>query len=62
MVGMAIVDIPRALHRGEEELPFVDIGEGSTLQLLQVDIESGLWVIRNHFQPGLPSADAQAHR
>lgn len=52
MVAMAIVDIPRALHRGQEELPFVDIGEGSTLQLLQVDIEAGLWVIRNHFQPG----------
>jgi quercetin dioxygenase-like cupin family protein len=52
MERMAITEIPRALHRGEEELPFVDIGEGSLLQLLQVDVESGLWVVRNKFQPG----------
>lgn len=44
--------IPLALHRGEEELPFVDIGDGSTLQVLQIDIEKGLWVIRNRFKPG----------
>ena len=29
---------PTAIHRGESELPFVDIGDGSTLQLLQVDL------------------------
>ncbi|MEJ5256054.1 MAG: 2,4'-dihydroxyacetophenone dioxygenase family protein [Acidimicrobiales bacterium] len=49
---MTTVDIPRALHRGEDELPFVDIGDGSTLQLLQVDIEAGLWVVRTRFNPG----------
>ncbi len=49
---MTAIDIPRALHRGESELPFVDLGDGSTLQLLQVDIEAGLWVIRTRFQPG----------
>jgi quercetin dioxygenase-like cupin family protein len=46
------MDIPAALHRGEDELPFVTIDEGIELQLLQVDIPNGLWVIRNRFQPG----------
>jgi len=49
---MTAIDIPRALHRGESELPFVDLGDGSLLQLLQVDVEAGLWVIRTKFQPG----------
>lgn len=49
---MTFTDIPSAIHRGEDELPFVDIGNGSTLQLLQVDIDAGLWVVRTRFQPG----------
>lgn len=44
--------IPRALHRGESDNPFVNLGDGSTLQLMQVDVEAGLWVIRTKFQPG----------
>ncbi|MEI6700278.1 MAG: 2,4'-dihydroxyacetophenone dioxygenase family protein [Actinomycetota bacterium] len=49
---MSMSSIPTALHVGESDLPFVDLGDGSTLQLLQVDIEAGLWVIRTKFQPG----------
>ena len=49
---MTVTDIPMALHRGEDELPFVTIDEGIELQLLQVDIPNGLWVIRNRFAPG----------
>ena len=45
--------IPRALHRGEDDLPFVDIGDGSELQLLQADVEDGLWVVRTKFAPGM---------
>ena len=53
MGAMSLMDsIPTAIHRGEDELPFVDIGQGSTLQLLQVDIDQGLWVVRNRFAPG----------
>jgi quercetin dioxygenase-like cupin family protein len=44
--------IPRALHRSHSDNPFVDLGDGSTLQLMQVDVESGLWVIRTKFQAG----------
>lgn len=49
---MTTIEIPRALHRGETELPWVGIGEGALLQVLQVDVELGLWVIRNRFEPG----------
>lgn len=44
--------IPKAMHRGHHDLPFVDIGDGSSLQLVQIDIEQGLWVVRTRFQPG----------
>jgi 2,4'-dihydroxyacetophenone dioxygenase len=49
---MAVTDVPLALHRGEDDLPFVDLGDGSQLQLLQCDVEAGLWVIRTRFEPG----------
>jgi quercetin dioxygenase-like cupin family protein len=49
---MTILEVPKALHRGESELPFVDLGDGTELQLLQVDVEAGLWVIRSRFAPG----------
>ncbi len=49
---MTTLEIPQALHRGEEELPFVNLGDGTHLQLLQVNIELGLWVIRSKFEPG----------
>jgi 2,4'-dihydroxyacetophenone dioxygenase len=51
--GMTMLDIPKALHRGEQELPFVALGDGTHLQLLQVDVEAGLWVIRTKFEPGV---------
>jgi quercetin dioxygenase-like cupin family protein len=41
-----------AIHIGADELPFVDLGDGSHIQLLQVDLNQGLWVIRVRFEPG----------
>jgi 2,4'-dihydroxyacetophenone dioxygenase len=49
---MTMTDIPMAIHRGESDLPFVDLGEGIKIQVLQVNIDAGLWVIRNKFAPG----------
>ena len=49
---MTAIEIPKALHRSEDDLPFVELGDGVELQVLQIDIELGLWVIRNRFQPG----------
>jgi len=56
---MTTIDIPRAQHVGQHELPMVDAGGGVELQLLQVDIERGLWVLRNRFAPGVR---VQRHR
>ena len=43
----------RAIHRGESDLPFVSFAEGVDLQLLQVDLDRGLWVVRTRFRPGI---------
>ena len=49
---MTMSAIPKALHVGEADLPFVDFGDGSSMQVLQIDVEGGLWVVRTRFQPG----------
>lgn len=43
---------PMALHRGENELPFVPYQDGVTFQLNQVDIEGGYFVVRLRGEPG----------
>lgn len=55
----AIPGIPTAAHRGEEEMPFVTLSEGVEFQLMQVDIDLGLWVVRTKFEPG---TTVQRHR
>ncbi|MGH9138831.1 MAG: 2,4'-dihydroxyacetophenone dioxygenase family protein [Acidimicrobiales bacterium] len=50
---MTTVEVPRAILRHEEELPFVPLGDGTDLQLLQVDVEAGLWVVRTRWGPGV---------
>jgi 2,4'-dihydroxyacetophenone dioxygenase len=47
------IAIPLALHRGESDLPFVGYQDGVTIQLLQADIEAGLWVVRLRAEPGV---------
>ncbi|HUW02711.1 MAG TPA: 2,4'-dihydroxyacetophenone dioxygenase family protein [Acidimicrobiales bacterium] len=55
----AVITEPSTIHRGEQDLPFVDLGEGTLLQLLQVDLANGVWVVRNRFEPG---ALVQTHK
>lgn len=43
---------PDSIHFGRDDLPFVDIGEGGQLKVLQVDHGAGLWIIENVFQAG----------
>ncbi|MDH3994867.1 MAG: cupin, partial [Gammaproteobacteria bacterium] len=43
---------PEAVHFGENDLPFIDIGDGSMLKVLQVKVGEGLWIIENIFQAG----------
>ena len=49
---MTMIEIPTAIHRADDDLPWVDIGEGSLLKVLQIKEREGLWVIRNRFMPG----------
>ena len=49
---MTMLEIPTAIHRADDELPWVDIGDGSLLKVLQIKEREGLWVIRNRFMPG----------
>lgn len=42
-----------ATHIGaDSRLPFIDLGDGSELQLLQVDLTAGQWIVRVRFSPG----------
>jgi quercetin dioxygenase-like cupin family protein len=41
-----------ALHRGISDLPWIDLRDGSELQLLRVDLDANLWIGRQRFQPG----------
>jgi 2,4'-dihydroxyacetophenone dioxygenase len=50
---MAITnEVPTAVHIGADELPFVDIGDGSQLKVLQVKPREGLWIVENIFNNG----------
>jgi quercetin dioxygenase-like cupin family protein len=44
--------VPSAVHIGADELPFVDIGDGSKLKVIQVKPREGLWIVENVFQAG----------
>lgn len=57
--AQAVREIPAATHRGEHELPFVTYQEGVSFQLLQVNVEAGLWVVRVRLAPG---ATIQRHK
>ena len=54
-----VLGAPQSLHRAEKDLPFVPYQEGVMFQLLQVNTETGLWVIRVRFEPGVT---IQRHR
>lgn len=57
---MAITESePQTILRNEADLPFVDLGDGSLIQLLQVDLATGIWIVRTKFRPG---ATIQTHK
>jgi 2,4'-dihydroxyacetophenone dioxygenase len=56
---MTMVDIPGAVHIGIDELPFVDIGDGSKLKVIMVKEAEGLWILENVFQAGY---EVQRHK
>ena len=54
-----IESVPSAIHIGADELPFVEIGGGNKLKVIQVKPEEGLWIVENIFQAGY---EVQKHR
>ncbi|MCU1488070.1 MAG: Cupin 2 conserved barrel domain protein [Actinomycetia bacterium] len=48
----AVQNAPEAIHIGVDDLPFVEIGNGNKLKVLQVDERQGLWIVENIFQAG----------
>ncbi|MCU1373565.1 MAG: cupin [Actinomycetia bacterium] len=48
----AVQSAPEAVHIGVDDLPFVEIGDGNKLKVLQVDERQGLWIVENIFQSG----------
>lgn len=57
---MALTDaVPTAVHIGRDDLPFVEIGNGNKLKVIQVKPADGLWIVENIFQTGWK---VQTHR
>ena len=54
-----VESVPGAVHIGADDLPFVDIGDGSKLKVIQVKAEEGLWIVENIFRAGY---EVQTHR
>jgi quercetin dioxygenase-like cupin family protein len=50
---------PTAVHVCAAELPFVDIGGGNKLKIIQVKEREVLWIVENIFMKGF---DVQTHR
>src|SRR5215470_20207724 len=50
---------PQAVHVGVDDLPFVDIGGGSKLKVIQVKRGEGLWIVENIFMAGY---EVQTHK
>jgi 2,4'-dihydroxyacetophenone dioxygenase len=51
--------IQESVHLGQDDLPFIDIGDGSLLKVIQVKPQEGLWIIENIFQAGY---EVEKHR
>jgi 2,4'-dihydroxyacetophenone dioxygenase len=56
---MTMEALSEAQHRGADELPFVEIGGGNKMKVIQVDVAEGLWIVENIFQNGY---EVQTHR
>jgi 2,4'-dihydroxyacetophenone dioxygenase len=56
---MSTTEVEVVRHVGEDDLPWVDAGGGIELKVLRVVRDTGIWVVRNRFQPGV---QLQTHR
>jgi len=53
------INEPEAVHIGNGDIPWVEIGDGNKFRVLQVRPTEGLWIVENIFQPGFA---VQKHR
>ena len=57
---MTMIDeAPTAIHRGDDDLPWVDNGHGTELKVLVAKVQEGLWIVRTRFSPGV---EVQTHK
>lgn len=57
---MAVIEeVPSAIHRGDDELPWIDDGHGTSVKVLVAKVEEGLWIVRTRFEPGV---NVQIHK
>lgn len=41
-----------AIHIGIDDLPFVALPDGTEIQVLHIDLNQNLWILRTNFKPG----------
>ncbi len=46
-------DAPTAVHRAEDEIPWVNAGGGIEFKVLMVREDEGLWIVRNRYAPSV---------
>jgi quercetin dioxygenase-like cupin family protein len=44
---------PATIHRAEHDLPFITFPDGIAMQVVQVDLAVGVWVVRSRFPAGV---------
>ena len=49
-------ELTTAIHLGDEEIPWVEIPDGSLMKVVYARVQEGLWIIRNRFKPGFEVA------
>jgi len=42
-----------AIHIGASDLPYISLGDGTHIQVLQIDLAQGLWILKTRFDPGV---------
>ena len=46
--------LPQLGHVNDDELPWIDAGDGIEMKLMRVVPEQGIWIIRNRFRRRRP--------
>ena len=58
-MAMTMPGVTEAVHLGADDIPWVELGDGSLMRLLQVRICEGLWIVHTRFNPGY---EVQTHK